>query len=193
MIEEILQDEEEHAADLSDLLYVVDPATGETRGQDPGTRPLGMQGAERSGDSGRRAAVSGRARNLEHEPEDALEALEQMERGPKQPRGGEERGDRERIADMPPSRTRRQPVGPEMTRTGERGEMIPARQGKSEFAGRGEAVPPAHEPGTSGHPTRPRPQQTEEAEVDENVEAGVHRGSTRAVRVTKPNRKKRVA
>jgi bacterioferritin len=40
MIEGILKDEEEHAADLTDLLYVVDPRTGETEGEDPGVRPL---------------------------------------------------------------------------------------------------------------------------------------------------------
>ena len=39
-IEEILSDEEEHASDLSDLLYIIDPKTGETEGQDPGTDPL---------------------------------------------------------------------------------------------------------------------------------------------------------
>lgn len=43
MIEWILQDEEEHASDLSDLLYVVDPHTGETEGQDPGTEPLRLR------------------------------------------------------------------------------------------------------------------------------------------------------
>jgi bacterioferritin len=40
MIEKILRDEEEHASDLSDLLYVIDPHTGATEGQDPGTDPL---------------------------------------------------------------------------------------------------------------------------------------------------------
>jgi bacterioferritin len=43
LIERILRDEEEHASDLSDLLYVVDPQTGKTAGQDPGTEPLRMQ------------------------------------------------------------------------------------------------------------------------------------------------------
>src|SRR3954452_21389117 len=37
IIEEILKDEEEHASDLADLLYVVNPSTGETEVQDPGT------------------------------------------------------------------------------------------------------------------------------------------------------------
>jgi hypothetical protein len=40
IIEEILADEEEHASDLADLLFVVDPHTGKDRGQDPGTDPL---------------------------------------------------------------------------------------------------------------------------------------------------------
>ena len=40
MVEKILRDEEEHASDLSDLLYIIDPETGKTEGQDPGTEPL---------------------------------------------------------------------------------------------------------------------------------------------------------
>ena len=40
MIEEILADEEEHASDLSDLLYIVNPESGQTEGQDPGADPL---------------------------------------------------------------------------------------------------------------------------------------------------------
>ena len=40
LIEKILRDEEEHASDLSDLLFVIDPHTGQTEGQDPGTEPM---------------------------------------------------------------------------------------------------------------------------------------------------------
>lgn len=47
IIEEILEDEEEHASDLSDMLYVVDPRTGETEGRDPGTTPLEEGGGQR--------------------------------------------------------------------------------------------------------------------------------------------------
>src|SRR5512133_3356865 len=43
IVEEILKDEEEHASDLSDLLFVVDPRTGEERGQDPGTDPMSIE------------------------------------------------------------------------------------------------------------------------------------------------------
>lgn len=43
MVEKILRDEEEHASDLSDLLFIIDPHTGQTEGQDPGTDPLHQQ------------------------------------------------------------------------------------------------------------------------------------------------------
>jgi bacterioferritin len=42
MIEHILKDEEEHASDLSDLLFITDPRSGKTEGEDPGTHPLDM-------------------------------------------------------------------------------------------------------------------------------------------------------
>ena len=48
MVEEILADEEEHASDLADLLYIVDPASGKTEGQDPGTRPLQLRRDEQN-------------------------------------------------------------------------------------------------------------------------------------------------
>src|SRR5579863_3539059 len=48
MIEEILTDEEEHASDLSDLLFITDPRSGETEGEDPGTHPLDMHQDETS-------------------------------------------------------------------------------------------------------------------------------------------------
>ncbi len=40
MLEHLLAEEEEHASDLSDLLFVVDPQSGQTEGEDPGTNPL---------------------------------------------------------------------------------------------------------------------------------------------------------
>jgi bacterioferritin len=48
MIEEILSDEEEHASDLSDLLFITDPRSGETEGEDPGTHPLDLHRDEQS-------------------------------------------------------------------------------------------------------------------------------------------------
>src|SRR5271166_1213625 len=48
MIEGILRDEEEHASDLSDLLFIIDPQSGKTEGEDPGTHPLDMHHNEQS-------------------------------------------------------------------------------------------------------------------------------------------------
>jgi len=48
MIEGILSDEEEHASDLSDLLFITDPRSGETEGEDPRTHPLDMHHNEQS-------------------------------------------------------------------------------------------------------------------------------------------------
>ena len=68
MVEEILADEEEHASDLADLLYIVNPESGETEGRDPGTDPLRLQQAGRAprqpqqGESGFQPAFGGEAR-----------------------------------------------------------------------------------------------------------------------------------
>ncbi|MBV9088247.1 MAG: hypothetical protein JO187_11055 [Acidobacteria bacterium] len=56
MIEGILKDEEEHASDLTDLLYIVDPRTGESEGQDPGTNPLHLRGDGRDQEQQRDAS-----------------------------------------------------------------------------------------------------------------------------------------
>jgi bacterioferritin len=48
MIEHILAEEEEHASDLADLLFIANPESGETEGEDPGTHPLDMHRDEQS-------------------------------------------------------------------------------------------------------------------------------------------------
>jgi bacterioferritin len=55
MIEHILRDEEEHASDLADLLFITDPRSGQTEGEDPGTHPLDMSRDERSRQQSRKA------------------------------------------------------------------------------------------------------------------------------------------
>jgi bacterioferritin len=44
MLEHLLQKEEEHASDLADLLYITNPETGKSEGQDPGADPLHNEG-----------------------------------------------------------------------------------------------------------------------------------------------------
>ncbi len=126
LLEGLLKDEEEHANDLADLLYVVDPSSGQTEGQDPGTRPLQIERERRPGEERR------------------------------------QRQDRRR------------------------------EQSTESSAGRSSAEPPVHEPGGTGRPQRVRPVQRDEVGADELGETP-QSGASRAVRITKPNRKKRVA
>jgi bacterioferritin len=46
LIEELLRKEEEHASDLSDLLYIANPETGKSEGEDPGADPLRKESAQ---------------------------------------------------------------------------------------------------------------------------------------------------
>jgi len=55
MLEDIQKDEEEHASDLSDLMFIVNPSTGETEEQDPGTE-IGENDEEERMDRGQRPA-----------------------------------------------------------------------------------------------------------------------------------------
>jgi bacterioferritin len=59
ILEKLLHDEEEHADDLSDLLYIVNPETAETEGVDPGTEPLRMHGGDGAQQHGTAAASAG--------------------------------------------------------------------------------------------------------------------------------------
>lgn len=130
LLEGILKDEEEHATDLTDLLFIVDPASGRTEGQDPGTHPLDLQG-EKKGSHQESTSRRG------------------------QGRAGEERAQRQ-------------------------------------VAGRGSAVSPEHEPGTTGRPMRRRPQSSAQAELGDVAEE-VQEGGSRSVHVTNPSRKRRPA
>ena len=70
MIEDILKDEEEHAADLSDLLFITDPRSGETEGEDPGTHPLDMHQDEQSRQQrGKQPKVQADAGRTNRQPE----------------------------------------------------------------------------------------------------------------------------
>jgi bacterioferritin len=82
MIEHILAKEEEHAADLSDLLYIVDPETGKTEGRDPGTDPLSIE------ETGRQSRGSrGQTQAAEEDWEEEMEPVGQRARSPQNVRG----------------------------------------------------------------------------------------------------------
>lgn len=149
LLEHILSEEEEHASDLVDLLYVVDPSTGRDRGIDPGTDALAIgregHGRHQQDTSARTAASGGQQRAV---------AASSGER-----------------------------VNP----AGAYGEMRPAR------ATAGERPDATSAEFAHGHPKRDRPEQIAVEDVDDHIDEGAQQGTTRAVRVTKPNRKKRAA
>jgi len=184
IIEKILADEEEHASDLSDLLFVVDPHTGEERGQDPGTDPLNIE--KRRG--GNRSDKNGGEQNQQQE-----ETMgENRQQGGKEPRGQQQRGGDQGMSNRD--------AAEELQRGGLKGSgqergmkslNTNTRQQaqKSPAAGRGNEVEPAHIPGTTGRPQRQRGSEVE-VEAGEIHEGGAG-GSTRAVRVTNANRKRK--
>ncbi len=47
ILEHLLQEEEEHASDLADLLYITNPETGQSEGEDPGADPLAIAGKQK--------------------------------------------------------------------------------------------------------------------------------------------------
>lgn len=206
MIEKILADEEEHASDLSDLLYIVDPQTGKDAGQDPGTEPLQMERGRQ--EQGGRNQVQSRKREDGEERNDMAandrrsgksnqqgisnrEATEELERGAlKTERGTGRKSLNSR------DRFQQEGRGSEDTRkTREDSGFRPERATRSErpAAGRGADLETERTPGASGRPTRKRTPEIEDTAAGE-VREGSGRGSNRAVRVTNPNRKnKKVA
>ncbi|HZS26255.1 MAG TPA: ferritin-like domain-containing protein [Candidatus Angelobacter sp.] len=47
ILEHLLQEEEKHASDLADLLYITNPETGQSEGEDPGADPLAIANSQK--------------------------------------------------------------------------------------------------------------------------------------------------
>jgi bacterioferritin len=206
MVEEILADEEEHASDLADLLYIVDPASGKTEGQDPGTRPLQMEQIEREKkpvakergqerESQKVTANAGRAgrggEKAASEPEEVLQELQREQRGGqgRQQGGGERRGNR---TDLKTAGIRvGGPSGRGPATSGGPGQSAQASSGsRKSAANRADAEPT---PGASGRPMHRRGT-VEEMEMDsEPTASGGQLGGTRKVAVTNKKNTRRVA
>jgi bacterioferritin len=69
LFEKILRDEEQHASDLADLLYIVDPETGKRAGEDPGANPLQKERRQRQTGDGQGQLAS----DVESRPGQGLE------------------------------------------------------------------------------------------------------------------------
>ncbi len=215
MMEGILAKEEEHANDLADFLYIVDPRSGQVEGLDPGTRPLAVhpesQGRVGRGLEAQSSQLGGARQQVPPQADTAMppgghagpggrgqasrpayegqEPVEPMERlaGEQQPEMTAIAGRTGVSSDGERRATRRL----EQKRQGIRGEARPARaSGQERPETRGTAMPPTSEPVP---PTRKRPRIEEPiAPAEEDLRG--HEGASRSVHVTNPSRKrKRVA
>jgi bacterioferritin (cytochrome b1) len=166
MIEKIMKDEEEHASDLSDLLYVVNPSTGQTETEDPGTE-IGRNDREARMDSGNESAAYRQERN------DARERAKGQ-------------------ADE--TRHAFQSIGERQGREGrERQQPTNVSQSKGQNSNRDRRdVPPAHAPGTVGRPMNRRGKGNVDVEEDD-IAVGGQSGTTRSPKVLQKNRKNRAA
>ncbi len=179
MLEHILSEEEDHASDLSDLLYVVDPHTGEAEGRDPGADPLAMRRTEKSA---AQATLALEEDKYEPGPSQDDNAMREHLTARSERRPNAREGVR--------GRDREYDGTQEVRETGSRGRnRITTSQ-----AGRGAS---AGTPGASGRPMNRRNKTNEE--VDENEIAdrpnrGGMSGGTRSAKILQKNRKnKRVA
>ena len=136
ILEKLLHDEEEHADDLSDLLYIVNPETAETEGPDPGTEPLRIHGRDGEQQRGRRESIAAGRRSSTSESQ---QKQQRTAPGPGAPEFSQERG-----APSAPAGV----TSPEPARKGSRG------VGKKEMRkpeGRTTPLRPGSEEGSRSH------------------------------------------
>ncbi|HSK44979.1 MAG TPA: ferritin-like domain-containing protein [Candidatus Binatia bacterium] len=62
LVEELLRKEEEHASDLSDLLYITNPETGKSEGEDPGADPLKLEASDKTRERSEEEFKKGRSK-----------------------------------------------------------------------------------------------------------------------------------
>lgn len=214
LIEELLEAEEEHASDLSDLLYVVNPRTGETEVQDPGTE-IGGSGHERQEErQGERGNGAERRRNGRQQSRAAANAFQQERTQAQSSADNDAEEAREALGNIG-QRQGREGGRPQATKVQSRGENAPSeaplfpqgdrggRRDRSEArparstgqerpaAGRRD-VQPAHAPGTTGR-VMGRRGRNDVAPAEDDIALGGQSGATRSPKVVNKNRKNRAA
>jgi bacterioferritin len=182
LIEHILAEEEEHAADLSDLLYVVNPHTGETEGRDPGTDPLSIERSRQSERANRSSGDEGQ----DFAGEDSGTQTRMHAGGERHPNPKEDVTGRDREYDGV------QQMNAQSRSQDTSGRGNPSRSEANTAPKRGDASAP----GTLGRPMNRR-KDIEEEETDDVAKApnrGGMGGGTRSPKILQKNRKnKRVA
>jgi bacterioferritin len=204
LIEDLLEAEEEHASDLTDLLYVVNPSTGETEVQDPGTE-IGQNDQEERQDRGARSGRQDQARAREAFQQERGQARAGADRQGKEARdvigniGERQAQESGRPKATPvPGRRDNEVAEPQFERSDrggrrDRSEARPARATGQERPGAGRRdVQPAHAPGTTGR-TMGRRGRNEIEPTEDDMVVGGQAGSSRSPKVVNKNRKNRAA
>ena len=206
MIEHILAEEEEHASDLSDLLFVVDPKTGETEGEDPGTRPLDtLRENSRQSARGKSAEGGGVEGGGKKRGAGSVDRKSAPAGTPKKAVGADvSKADRrqqesgQRTTDVPAApqkgggvTERRAPRGVgTISNRGDEGQntVVKGRE-QQQTEGLGDEIRPEHQPGTTGRPMNRRAPGAD-GDLDTG-NPGSMSGSNRSPKVTEKIRKKR--
>ena len=178
MIEHILQDEEEHASDLSDLLYVVNPSTGETEVQDPGTE-IGQNNQEQRMDRGQSGSQQNQPRRAESQS-----AMRQENTKARQQASVQAEEAREAIGNIGNRQQGRQ-----------KQQATDARQpqGAKERLSTGRKdIQPARSPGTTGRVMNRRGR-NEVTPADDDIAVGGQTGTNRSPKILEKNRKNKRA
>jgi bacterioferritin len=178
ILEGILEDEEEHANDLADLLYVVNPSTGETETQDPGTE-IGRNERETRLDRGQRSKSQPHS---EQSRSDRHRSKTQSQRPPaERPRGSRS------------TQLGEEAVSEQRDRDGrhDRGDSRLSRASNRErpLAGRRE---PARAAGTTGR-VMAHHGRNEVVHAEDDITVGGRSDATRSPKVVEKTRKKRAA
>jgi bacterioferritin len=206
MLEDLLEDEEEHASDLADLLYVTNPETGETETQDPGTEV----GEERDEQSSEQRSNQGNGQR--REPSRPGPQTQSSEPGNSQQKTSaqSQSGSRSQPRTQPSTQPRPQQVSRD--NQARRGDTRPAitnapasadpgtPRGKSASeAGRSQEnqrsnsrINPPVTPGTAGR-VMGRRGRNETAPADDDVAVGGQAGASRSVKITNKGRKNKAA
>jgi len=209
MIESVLEDEEEHASDLSDLLFIVNPSTGETAEQDPGTE-IGANDKEEQMDRNQpqsrgRSQAQSQSQAESHNSDSSSESGDQGSssgRGDRNQRRGSSvpelsnptfAGADKRAKGQ--SNISDQPAMEPNERGGriDRSEARPARATGQErpAAGRRD-VQPAHAPGITSRVMARRGRNSVEP-AEDDIAIGGQTGTNRSPKVVNKNRKNRAA
>ena len=189
LIEHILGEEEEHAADLSDLLFVVDPRTGETEGKDPGTDPLHQQqgSTQNQGSSHGAEKTDTHSQDEQEETEVRLNARGERYPGPEDVRGRDREYDGVQQLQTPRREQGQAQTGRRTSEQQPRETRTNVRGTKSSSQGQRAT------PGASGRPMNRRNDIEEDdltpVEVASKPNRGASSGGTRSPKVLQKNRK----